>query len=467
MRFAIMRGTPGYRRDETSAEKPVTGQEGTLLRLLLLRRGHPLSTEEIARHLTRSGKHTVSPSSVPGYVGRLRSRIGQDPIRSTGGYCSIIDETEVDAFIFENMIKQYGVCEIADIDDVDSDFGDTYENLLDLHAMWHANPALHFADAHEDEFFTSVYLEFERYWDCLKKCIIYSELRSRRKPRIEKAIGRIRQLLAQDPSDEQLWALLYRAQASLPAHDGSAAATYDRIQQQFPSGIPAELGYTISRITSGHKDALFEIDQHRRRPDDQRRIEGLIQTIGISAASELELRRSKLEPLECITQTVSRLSFAGILATKWVADSYVRAEFARLLERLDSNGGSVRFLLIDPESEAYQRFSAQRWSAGGVQPISMLRSLSAAHPSFQVRLYDALPTFRIVLIDQTVASFSPYLMAPGTQRARTGWEAPHIVLDRTAPWPLAQTFETLFEETWRTATPLAPSAGEQATSLAR
>ena len=163
------------------------------------------------------GEDTVSPSSAPGYVGRLRSRIGQDPIRSMAGYCSIIDETEVDAFIFENMIKQYGVCEIADIDDVDSDFSDRYENLLDLHAMWHANPALHFADAHEDEFFTTVYLEFERYWDCLKRCIIYSELRSRRKPRIEKAIGRITQLLAQDPSDEQLWALLYRAQASLPA----------------------------------------------------------------------------------------------------------------------------------------------------------------------------------------------------------------------------------------------------------
>ena len=56
MRFAIMQGTPGYRRDETSAEEPITGQEGTLLRLLLLRRGHPLSTEEIARHLTPLGK---------------------------------------------------------------------------------------------------------------------------------------------------------------------------------------------------------------------------------------------------------------------------------------------------------------------------------------------------------------------------------------------------------------------------
>ena len=324
-----------------------------------------------------------------------------------------------------------------------------------------------FADDHDDEFFRDAYLEFERYWDGLKKCIIYSELRSRRKPRIEKAIARIKQLLEQDPSDEQLWALRYRAQASLPAHEGPVAATYAAIEQQFPRGIPAELGYTISRIASGHQDALFDIDQHRRGPDDQRRIDGLIQTIGISSASELELRRSKLEPLECMSQTVSRLCFAGILATKWVADSYVRAEFGRLLERLDHSGGSARFLLINPESEGYQRFRGVRWSEGGVQPVSMLRSLSAAHPSFEVRLYDALPTFRIVLIDQSVVSFSPYLMTPGTQRARTGWEAPHIVLDRTAPWPLAQTFETLFEETWRTATPLTPSDGEYADLLAR
>jgi len=90
----------------------------------------------------------------------------------------------------------------------------------------------------------------------------------------------------------------------------------------------------------------------------------------------------------------------------------------------------------------------------------MLRSLSAEHTSFQVRLYDALPTFRIVLIDQSIVSFSPYLMDFGTDRARTGWRAPHIVLDRSTPWPLARTFETLFDETWRTATPLLPIADE-------
>jgi hypothetical protein len=459
MRFTIMQRTVGYRIDADTAEEALTGREGAILRTLILYRGHPLSKEEIARYLTRSGRHTVLPSSVPGYIARLRSRIGPNCIRSTGGYSSAIDQSDVDALVFADLIKQYGVCEITDVDDMDSDWIDRYERLLDLYTMWRANPALPFSDDEDDEFLATSYHEFERYWDCLRLCIIYSELRSRRKPRIEKAISRIEQLLKQDPGDEQSWVLLFRARASLPGRDYAIAALLTRIRNQFNDGIPGELNYTINRIIGGHDDALFEIDRGHRSNQDQQRVDQLVQTIGISSASELELRRSKLEPLECIRQTVARLRFAGILATKWVADSYVHAEFVRLLERLDNSDGSAQFLLIDPEAESYRRFMRVRWSSGGTQPIDMLRSLSAEHPSFQVRLYDAMPTFRIVLIDQSIVSFSPYLMDPVTDRARTGWLAPHVVLDRTAPWPLAHTFETLFDETWRTATPLLPSAG--------
>jgi hypothetical protein len=454
MRFAIMQGTPGYRPDEGTTEEAITGQEGTVLRLLIMHRGHPLTREEIARHLTHSGRRTVLPSSVPGYVRRLRSRVGHGWVRSTAGYSSVVNPADVDAFVFESLIREYGVCDIADVDNMTGGLVDNYEQLLDLYAMWRANPVWPFADDEDDEFLVSAYHEFERYWDCLRRCIVYSELRSRRKPRIEKAISRIEQLLRQDPSDEQLWALLFRARASLPGREAAISSMLARITEQFPAGIPSELRYTVNRISSGHDDALFEIDRSQRTHADQQRVDQLVQTLGVSPASELELRRSKLEPQECIRQTVSQLCFAGILATKWVADSYVRAEFTRLLERLDNNGGSVRFLLIDPESESYRRFSQLRWSEGSVQPVDVLRSLGAAHRSFQVRLYDALPTFRIVLIDQSIVSFSPYLMDRGTDRARTGWEAPHIVLDRTAPWPLARTFETLFSETWRTATPL-------------
>jgi hypothetical protein len=459
MRFAIMQATPGYWTQDSAAEEAIAGQEGTVLRLLILHRGRPLTMEEIARHLTRPGKHAVRPSSVPGYIARLRSRIGQDCVRSTAGYASAVDPAEVDAFAFESRIEEYGVCEIADVDNMPSGFTDNYEQLLDLHTMWRANPVLPFADDEDDEFLVAAYHEFERYWDCLRRCIIYTELRSRRKPRIEKAISRIEQLLKQDPDDEQSWALLFRARASLPGRETAIAAILARIHEQFPYGIPGELSYTINRITSGHNDALFQVDRSQRTHADQQRLDQLVQAIGISPASELELRRSTLEPQECIRQTVSRLCFAGILATKWVADSYVRNEFAKLLERLDNNGGSAQFLLIDPESESYRRFSQLRWSSGGAQPIDLLRNLSAAHRSLQVRLYDALPTFRIVIIDQSIVSFSPYLIERRTDGNRTGWEAPHIVLDRTAPWPLARAFETLFNETWRTATPLLPLAG--------
>ena len=454
MRFAIMQGTPGCWRNDGAAEEAIAGQEGTVLRLVLLHRGRPLTKEEIARHLTRSGKHTVLPSSVPGYIARLRSKVGQDCVRSTVGYSSAVNPADVDAFVFERLIREYGVCDVTDIDNMPVDSIDNYEQLLDLHEMWRANPVLPFADDEDDEFLAASYHEFDRYWDCLRRCIIYTELRSRRKPRIEKAVSRIEQLLRQDPYDEQSWALLFRARASLPGREAAIVSMLARIRQQFSDNIPSELRYTVNRITSGHDDALFEIDRTQRTHEDQQRVNQLVQTIGISPVSELELRRSKLEPLECIKQTVSRLRFAGILATKWVADSYVRAEFARLLERLDNNGGSVQFLLINPESKSYRRFSQLRWSAGSVQPLDMLRGLSAVHCSFRVRLYDALPTFRIVLIDQSIVSFSPYLIVPATDRVRTGWEAPHIVLDRTARWPLARTFETLFDETWRAATPL-------------
>ena len=229
-------------------------------------------------------------------------------------------------------------------------------------------------------------------------------------------------------------------------------------RSSFPPGSPGELGYVIDRINAGHADALFEFDQRPRSADDQRRIDQLARMIGISSASELELRRLTLEPLECIRQRVAQLSVAGILGTKWVADSYVLNELSRLLERLDHTGGQVRFLLLDPDSDGYRRFSRMRWNPSSIQTMDTLRRPSATHRCFAVRLYDAMPTFAIVLVDQAIVCFSPYLMREGTERARTGWEAPQIMLDRTALWPLALTFQTLFEEIWRTASPLQRSA---------
>lgn len=181
-------------------------------------------------------------------------------------------------------------------------------------------------------------------------------------------------------------------------------------------------------------------------------------SIGISAASELELRQSSLEPSECIKQIVSQLCFAGTLATRGAADLYVWGRFARLLDRLDEQGGSVRFLLFNPESEAFTRFSELRWSDGDTQSIERLQALSADDPCLEVRPYETLPSFRIMTIDESILTF-PTPDDPGYRAGqfRQGATAHRAGPDRTLA--AGPDFETLFEETWRTATLLDPPDG--------
>lgn len=50
MRFTIMQRSVGFKRDETAAEEPIDAQKGVLLWLLILRRGHSSTRDEIARH---------------------------------------------------------------------------------------------------------------------------------------------------------------------------------------------------------------------------------------------------------------------------------------------------------------------------------------------------------------------------------------------------------------------------------
>ena len=85
MHSAIMRGTPGYRRDKTALKNRSPARKVPCCAFCSCAGAIHLSTEEIARHLTRSGKHTVSPSSVPGYIGRLPQQDRPGPHTEHGG----------------------------------------------------------------------------------------------------------------------------------------------------------------------------------------------------------------------------------------------------------------------------------------------------------------------------------------------------------------------------------------------
>ena len=134
-------------------------------------------------------------------------------------------------------------------DSMDSDDADLYDGLAHLHAMWQANPAHPLPGGRRRGPARYLDLEFERYRDCLSRCIIYADLRSRRRPRILKAATRLESLVRLDPADEQSWALLFRVRASLPGRDAALASMLAQIRRQFPLAIPHELQYTINSIT--------------------------------------------------------------------------------------------------------------------------------------------------------------------------------------------------------------------------
>lgn len=186
----------------------------------------------------------------------------------------------------------------------------------------------------------------------------------------------------------------------------------------------------------------------------------LIELLGITTASALHLRGSRLEPEDCIERTQNRLYFSGVLASKWVTEAAVRVEFEKLLYRLDTQDepGDVRFLIIDPNSDAYERLGQLRGGKISDESVPHLLRLAKQYQSFEVRGINRLPAFRIIAIDDDVVSFSPYALAgEAYATSRRGWDAPHVMLDPQAPWPLASAFRLYFEEAWDAASPIKES----------
>lgn len=206
------------------------------------------------------------------------------------------------------------------------------------------------------------------------------------------------------------------------------------------------------------------ITPHRARPltsplepthDGIDHLHEMAEVLGITTASTLRLRGEVMDPMQCIERTQSLLYFSGVLASKWVMDPGVLSAFDDLLDRLDTlpeRERDVRFLIIDPDGEAYSLLYQMRGGRLSSGSVAHLKELSERHPSFKVRVIDALPSFRIVVIDDDMVSFSPYALEEERYAtSRLGWEAPHVMLDPRAPYPLAEAFKLYFEERWNNA----------------
>lgn len=170
--------------------------------------------------------------------------------------------------------------------------------------------------------------------------------------------------------------------------------------------------------------------------------------MGVIACTS-RLSQSRYEPAQCMKQARKKLYFLGVLGSKWVIEPHVRAEFRQFLSRIQLEGGEAHFLLINPGGNAFKHLRDQREGAISTESLKHVRALMKEFACFKVRLYDQLPCFRLVFIDDQILALSRYRISrDGYFQSKFGWEAPHIVIRAGTPWSLHDAFELYFRQLW-------------------
>jgi len=175
---------------------------------------------------------------------------------------------------------------------------------------------------------------------------------------------------------------------------------------------------------------------------------GVLNEMGITGCTS-QLSSSKYEPLQCMKQAQKSLSFMGILGSKWVIEPATRSEFSKFLTRIQHHGGHIHFLLIQPNGVSFSKLKILREGAISHESLDHFRNLMKTYSCLQVRLYDLLPCFRLVFLDERIAAVSRYKIdKEGYFQSKQGWDAPHIEIDSTAVWSMYQAFELYFQQVW-------------------
>jgi hypothetical protein len=177
-----------------------------------------------------------------------------------------------------------------------------------------------------------------------------------------------------------------------------------------------------------------------------------IKTLGI-AEGWIRLDQSRFKPIDCMERCHRHLSFLGNLGNKWVKEPQFQQFLRRMnaLHAADPAQGLVRFLILNPESDAFKQLEIASEGSIDGSSIEELRLLSKAYPCFQVKLYSCVPCFRLTFIDGIELGFAPYrFLGCGVVRAGLGHEAPHLLVrrDNNWPWSLYETFERYFDQLW-------------------
>lgn len=177
-------------------------------------------------------------------------------------------------------------------------------------------------------------------------------------------------------------------------------------------------------------------------------LEGL-ERIGITE-STATLSESGYEPVDCFSKTRTRLYFMGILGSKWMSPAHFSDAFRTLLKRVAVKpSGLVRLLLINPKGDAFQNLADLRKGNISTDSFTHYGKLMDDFPCLEVRLYDRMPTFRLVFIDDEKLVVSRYMLdIDGWEKSNYGWDIPQLVIDSRPLYSLYHSFLEYFDQSW-------------------
>ena len=171
--------------------------------------------------------------------------------------------------------------------------------------------------------------------------------------------------------------------------------------------------------------------------------------IGVIRCTE-KLKDTEFAPMNCMKAIKKHLDFIGIMGAKWIERTEARNALDRLLVKLSTNSGKVRFLLIDPTCEDFEKFKLLRDGLIKTAAYQLWLDMAKKYPKYlEVRLYSHLPAFRLQLMDESQVAISKYPFdSEDHEKAGRGWESPHLIIGSGSTFSFYDVFERYFESEW-------------------
>jgi hypothetical protein len=213
-----------------------------------------------------------------------------------------------------------------------------------------------------------------------------------------------------------------------------------------------ELGLS-SNIETIEKDSLEErLRKYKEKFD-------IYKELGIIDCTK-GLKETKLAPLQCMPNVKRGLDFSGVGGEKWVKDEQLRKAFTTMLARTKAAGGQVRFLLIDPDSDAYVTLYSLRGESVPYESYARFIEMVKKHKNLEVRLYDHMPMFRMQFVDEKYLAVSRYYFDKQQHdKWEGGWMIPHLIIHNEIQkdfgsdevlykWSLYDSFKYAYDFIW-------------------